>query len=102
MKTIFLGLTLISSLAFAESATVSLSGMHCAGCKHEIREKVCNGAEAKEKYETCLVEFTSQKEQKGEIKITAKKDVKLDLALVKAGIKAAGEDYKITKEEVKN
>ena len=102
MKTIFLGLTLISSLAFAESATVSVSGMHCAGCKHEIREKVCESADAKEKYETCSVDFTNQKKQKGEIKITAKKDVKLDLALVKAGLKAAGEDYKVTKEDIKN
>ncbi len=102
MKTIFLGLTLISSLVFAESATVSVSGMHCAGCKHEIREKVCNGAEAKEKYETCSVDFTNQKKQKGEIKISTKTDVKIDLALVKAGVKAAGEDYKVTKEEVKN
>lgn len=102
MKTIFLGLTLISSLVFAESATVAVSGMHCAGCKHEIRSKVCESTEAKEKYESCSVEFTNQKKQKGEIKITAKKDVKVDLALVKAGVKAAGEEYKITKEEVKN
>lgn len=102
MKTLFLGFTFVSSLVFAETATVSVSGMHCAGCKHEITEKVCNGSEAKEKYESCSVEFTNQKKQKGEIKIVAKKDVKVDLAQVKAGVKAAGEDYKITKEEIKN
>lgn len=102
MKTLFLGVALFSSMVFAESATVSVSGMHCAGCKHEIREKVCNGSEAKEKYESCSVEFTNQKKQKGEIKIVAKKDVKVDLAAIKAGVKAAGEDYKVTKEEVKN
>ena len=102
MKTLFLGLTLISSLVFAESATVRVSGMHCAGCKHEIREKVCASTEAKEKYESCSVEFTNQKKQIGEIKIVTKKDAKVDLANVKAGIKAAGEDYKVTKEELKN
>lgn len=102
MKTLFLSLTLISSFAFAETATLSVSGMHCGGCKHEIKAKVCEAAGAKDTYESCTVEFTDQKKQKGEIKIVTKKDAKVDLAAVKAGVKAAGEDYKVTKEEVKN
>lgn len=102
MKALFLGLTLIGGFAFAETATVSISGMHCAGCKHEISSKVCESAEAKAQYESCTVEFTNQKKQKGQIKVVTKKDMKVDLAGIKAGVKAAGDDYKITKEEVKN
>lgn len=102
MKALFLGLTLFAGFAYAETATVSVSGMHCAGCKHEISSKVCESTEAKAQYESCTVEFTNQKKQKGQIKIVTKKDMKVDLAGVKAGVKAAGDDYKITKEEVKN
>ena len=101
MKKIFLGLTIISSFAFAETATVNVSGMHCAGCKHEIKEKVCDAAGVKDTYESCTVELTDKKKQNGQIKIVAKKDMTIDLAIVKAGVKAAGDDFKVTKAEVK-
>ena len=101
MKTVFLGLTLLSTLSFAETATLTVEGMHCAGCKHEIKEKVCDDAALKANYESCTVKFTNQKKQTGELTIVTKKDAKLDLAAIKAGVKAAGDDFKITKEEVK-
>ncbi len=101
MKKIFLGLTLLSTFAFADTATVDVSGMHCAGCKHEIKEKVCDAAAVKDMYESCKVELTDKKKQSGTITIVAKKDAKIDLAVVKAGVKAAGDDFKVTKAEVK-
>lgn len=101
MKSLFLGLTFISSLVLAETATVTVEGLHCSGCKHEIREKVCDAASMKSNYESCSVEFSDKKKQIGQIKITTKKDAKIDLVVVKASVKAAGDEFKVTKEEVK-
>lgn len=100
MKLLVLSFSLLASLAFAETATVDVSGMHCSGCKHEIRSKVCESADAKANYESCSVEFTNQKQQKGQIKIVTKPEAKIDLAGIQAGVKAAGSEYKITKEKV--
>lgn len=101
MKTVFLGLTLISSLAFTETAKFTVEGMHCGGCKAMITDKVCTEAAMKSNYESCEVKLTDAKKQMGEVTIVTKKDVKVDVAVVKAGVKAAGEDYKVTKEEIK-
>lgn len=101
MKIIFWGLIFVSSLAFAETATVTIEGMHCAGCKSMITKSVCEDAKLQKTYETCSVELIDAKKQIGKVTLVAKKGEKINLAAVKDGIKAAGDDYKVTKEEVK-
>lgn len=101
-----LSLLFISSLAFAETATYTVEGMHCGGCKKMISAKVCDDPALKDKVESCKVSMLDEKKQTGQIVIVTKKDSKVDLTAVKAtvhaGVKAAGEDYKITKEETKD
>lgn len=101
MKIIILALSLISAAALAETATLTIEGMHCGSCKAMITEKVCNEAAAKTKYESCKVELTDKKKHMGQLVIVTKKDVKVDLTAVKAGINDAGSDYKVTQEVVK-
>ena len=91
----------ISSMAFSETATFAIEGMHCSSCKKMISAKVCDDAALKEKIESCKVSILDEKKQTGQIVIVSKKDSKVDLTAVKAGVKAAGDDYKVTKEEVK-
>lgn len=101
MKSVFLALTLLSTLATAETATITVEGMHCSGCKAMIKESVCDDAALKPGFESCSVKMIDGKKETGQISIVTKKDVELDLAAVKAGVKKAGDEYKVTKEEVK-
>lgn len=100
MKTIFLTISLTSLLAAADTTTLTVEGMHCGGCKKMISEKVCEDETLKATIESCKVTLTDAKKQTGKIEIVTKKDAKLDLTKVKAGVTAAG-DYKVTKEETK-
>lgn len=101
MKTLLLVLSLTSSFAFAETATMTVEGMHCSGCKKMITKKVCENEAIAKTAETCEVKLVNEEKQIGQITITTKKDTKLDVDAVKAGIKAAGEDYKLAKVEIK-
>lgn len=101
MKIVILAISLISAVAFAETATLTIEGMHCAGCKSMITEKVCEEASAKTQYESCKVELIDAKKHIGQLTIVTKKDAKLDLTAVKANVKTAGSDYKVTQEIVK-
>lgn len=101
MKTLLLALTLTSTFAFAETATMTVEGMHCSGCKKIITKKVCENEAVLKSAETCEVKLVNEEKQIGEIVITTKKDMKLDVDNVRAQLKAAGDDYKLTKVEVK-
>ena len=101
MKKIFLALSFTSLFAVADTTTLTVEGMHCGGCKKMISEKVCEDAALKPSFESCKVSITDSKKQTGKIEIVTKKDAKLDLAKIKEGVKAAGDDYKVTKEETK-
>jgi len=101
MKTTLLTMTLISSFALAETTTLTIEGMHCSGCKAVIAEKVCTENALKTKYESCAVNVTDGKKEMGQLTIVTKKNVKIDLAEVKAGVQAAGKEYKVIKEEIK-
>ena len=101
MKNIILALTLTSTFAFAETATMTVEGMHCSGCKKLITKKVCENEAVAKSAETCEVNLVNEEKQIGEIVITTKKDAKLDVDNVKAQLKAAGDDYKLTKVEIK-
>lgn len=102
MKSVLLlGLSLISSLAFAETTTVTVDGMHCSGCKAMISDKVCNSEAVKANAESCEVKLVDEEKQVGQVTIVAKPNTKVDVAAIEAGIKAAGDDYKVAKVEVK-
>lgn len=101
MKTLLLVLSLTSSFAFAETATMTVEGMHCSGCKKLITKKVCENEAVAKSAETCEVKLVNEEKQIGEIVITTKKDVKLDVDNVRAQLKAAGDDYKLAKVEIK-
>ncbi len=101
MKSVLIALTLFSAAAFAETTTLTVEGMHCSGCKHMISEKVCKNEKLKADIESCDVSITSMKKQTGKVVLVTKKDKKIDMAEVKKSITAAGEEYKVTKEEVK-
>jgi hypothetical protein len=101
MKTLLLVLSLTSSFAIAETATMTVEGMHCSGCKKIITKKVCENEAVAKSAETCEVKLVNEEKQIGEITITTKKDVKLDVENVRAQLKAAGDDYKLAKVEIK-
>ncbi|MBC7420559.1 MAG: hypothetical protein H7328_07510 [Bdellovibrio sp.] len=101
MKSVLIALTIFSSAAFAETTTFTVEGMHCSGCKHMISEKVCKNEKLTADIESCNVSITNMKKQTGKVVLVSKKDKKIDLAEAKKSISAAGEEYKVTKEETK-
>lgn len=101
MKQVILALSLISSFALAETATITVEGMHCSGCKQMVNKNVCENAAVKSNSESCEVKLVDEDKQIGEVTIVSKKDAKVDIEAVKAGVKAAGDDYKVTKVDVK-
>ena len=85
----------------AETTTMTIEGMHCSGCKNMISEKVCKNEKLKADIESCEVSITNLKKQTGKVVIVTKKDKKIDTDEVKKSITAAGEEYKVSKEESK-
>jgi hypothetical protein len=102
MKALILALSLVSSVAMAETAKISIEGMHCAGCKEMITKKVCDDAAIKKTAESCEVKVTNADKQTGEITITTKGEEKVDVDAVKRQLAATGEGYKVANVEVKN
>lgn len=98
--TAFLGLTLTSLSASAETATLTIEGMHCGGCKKLITKKVCEDAKLSSGFESCEVTALDTKKQIGTMVIKYKPTAKADLAPVEATIQSLG-DYKVSKKEVK-
>lgn len=99
MKSILMGLSLISSMALAETATITVEGMHCSGCKEMVKAKVCEDAAVKANAASCEVALTDEAKELGQITIVTKPETKVDMAAVEAGVKAAGE-YKVAKVDV--
>ena len=79
------GLLIFSSMAWAETKTYNVQGMHCEGCVSSVKEKVC-GLEGIAK---CDVEV-------GKVTLTTKEGAKLDDNAVTNAVEAAG--YKVTNE----
>ncbi len=98
--TAFLGLIFTSVFAAAETATLTIEGMHCGACKKMITKKVCGDAVLAAQFESCEFAAFDAKKQIGTLVIKYKPNVKADLVLVETNIQAAG-DYKITKKEIK-
>ncbi len=101
MKAILLALSLTSTMALAETATLSIEGMHCSGCKDMITSKVCKNDEIAKTAETCEVKILDEKKQIGQLVIVTKKDAHVNMDAIKAGVKAAGDEYKIAKVDIK-
>ncbi len=100
MKSLMIAITLVSAIAVAETGTFTVKGMHCSGCKDSVTKKVCEG-EAGKDVESCTVNITNAKKEMGEVVIVTKPGVKINEAAVTAGVKAAGDEYKITNVKIK-
>lgn len=101
MKSLILIATVISSVAFAETAKIEVKGMHCSGCKDMVSKSVCENPEIAKTLESCSVKLTDEKKQMGEINIVTKPDTKLNVDLVKSQVAAAGDDYKVASVDVR-
>ena len=101
MKSLFFAMSLISTLAFADTAKIGITGMHCSSCKALLTKSVCENETLAKSIDTCSVKLTDEKTQAGEINIVTKPEAKLDMELVKAQVAAAGE-YKVASVDVKS
>jgi hypothetical protein len=101
MKSFLISITLLSSLAFAETATINIEGMHCSGCKAMIEDKVCKDTTTNKDFSSCSVKLVDEDKQTGQVTIVTKEGMKVNIDAVKAGIKAAGDDYKVASVDVK-
>jgi hypothetical protein len=101
MKSLLISVSLLSSLAFAETATINVEGMHCSGCKAMIEDKVCKDSATNKDFASCEVKLVDEENQKGQVTIVTKEGMKVNIDAVKAGIKAAGDDYKVASVDVK-
>lgn len=101
MKSVFLALGLVSSFAFAETAKISIEGMHCSGCKEMITKKVCENDVVAKTSASCEVKVTDAAKQTGEITIVTKGDAKVDVDLVKRQLAETGEGYKVANVDVR-
>lgn len=93
---VFTTISLMTAMAFAETGTFEIQGMHCGGCQKIIESKVCKI----EGVEKCTVELTDTKKQTGKVTLITKDGIKIDTKKIDAAVTSAG-DYKITKSEVK-
>ena len=89
-----------SSFAFAETATVTVDGMHCTACKKMVQQNVCNDKEISAGLESCKVEMNS-KTKVGTVTMVSKDKSAIDMKKVEAAITSSGDEFKITKKEVK-
>lgn len=98
-STLLLITTLLSVSAFSETATLTVDGMHCSGCRKMVTKAVCKDAKIAETLETCDVSVNEKIEQ-GTVVLKAKDSKTIDMAAVEAAITGAGE-YKISKKDIK-
>ncbi len=90
---VLLSMISFSFLAHAESAKITVAGMHCGGCKKIVTKKVCENPQIT--FISCDV-TVDVATQTGTVTITSKKGVPLNMSAIQSSITTAGEDYKIT------
>ncbi len=101
MKSMIMSLLFVGAMtAQAETATVTVNGMHCAGCKEAMTKNVCGNEAIAKTAESCEVKLVTDKKHVGQIHIVTKPGMKVDMDAVKTQIAANGEDYKVSKIEV--
>lgn len=93
MKSVlFIGSMILSSLAWADSATFQVKGMHCGSCASAVESHVCKmpGVTA------CKVEVTDPKKEMGKVTLTTDATHPIDSVMVEKQVSAAG-DYHVVK-----
>ena len=76
MKLIMMTLTLLSSMAFAD--TVRVKGMDCSHCEQQVSEAVCKNAEISKWLATCDAKVVDAKHEIGESHYTLAPGQKMD------------------------
>ncbi len=100
MKSFIVFITMALSItALAETATFTVEGMHCGGCKKMVTKAVCNDTKISATLSECKV-TVDEKTQIGTVILKSKDTSKIDTALVETAITSAGEDYKVSKKEI--
>ena len=100
MKIFFAIVTMALSItSFAETATFTVEGMHCGGCKKMVTKAVCNDTKISATLSDCKVTL-DEKTKTGTVILKSKDSVKIDTAMIETKIHAAGENYKISKTEI--
>lgn len=82
-----------------KTATLTIEGMHCGGCKKMVTKAVCEDAALAPNFESCEITNLDTKTQIGTMVINYKKDATIDIDSVEKAIHTAG-DYKLTKKEI--
>lgn len=82
-----------------QTATLTIEGMHCGGCKKMVTKKVCEDAALSSQFESCEITNLDTKKQIGTLVINYKKEATVDLDSVEKAITSAG-DYKLTKKDI--
>jgi periplasmic mercuric ion binding protein len=91
----------LSISALAETATFTVEGMHCGGCKKMITKAVCSDSKISATLSECKVTL-DEKTKTGTVILKSKETAKIDAAAIETAITSAGEDYKVSKKEIKN
>lgn len=89
----------ITSITLAETATITVEGMHCGGCKKMVTKAVCNDKKIAEDVAECKVSL-DEKTKIGTVILKSKDTKTINISLVETAIQSAGEDYKISKKEI--
>lgn len=101
MKLFILISIFFSLVAQAETAKITVDGMHCKDCEKMIQRQVCEDVTMKDDFESCTARVTDKKKQIGEVVVVAKKDRQLKIAEIQKNISATGIMYKVKKTETK-
>ncbi len=88
-----------TAVSDSQTATLTIEGMHCGGCKKMITKSVCEDKALSSNFESCEITNLDTKKQIGTMVIKYKKDAPVDLDGVEKAIHTAG-DYKLTKKEI--
>jgi copper chaperone CopZ len=101
MKSMILFITFALSItAVAETATFTVDRMHCGGCRKMVTKAVCDDSKIAATVSECTV-TVNEKTQTGTVILKSKDTTKIDTAAVEAAITSAGEEYKVSKKEIK-
>ena len=93
-------LSIVTSItSMAETATITVEGMHCGGCKKMVTKAVCNDTKISEDIAECKVSL-DEKTKIGTVILKTKETKTVNMSLVETAILGAGEDYKIAKKEI--
>ena len=92
-------LSVITSITVAETATITVEGMHCGSCKKMVTKAVCNDKKISADIAECKVSL-NEKSKVGTIVLKSKTDKKIDMAAVETAITTTDSDYTISKKEI--